>query len=62
MLTIKMSLKKYSVWFLSDLRMASDHLSAELTATCNALGYYDGQKYHLEPHCTGKNTILLINR
>ncbi|XP_014246467.1 protein timeless homolog [Cimex lectularius] len=29
----------------------SGYLSAELAATCNALGYYDGKKYHLEPHC-----------
>jgi hypothetical protein len=33
--------------------MASGLLSAELAATCNALGYFDGQKYHLEPHCKG---------
>ncbi|XP_053978576.1 protein timeless homolog isoform X1 [Hylaeus volcanicus] len=29
----------------------SDFLSTELTATCAALGYYDGTKYHLDKYC-----------
>lgn len=31
----------------------SGYLSAELAATCNALGYFNGTKYNLEPHCKG---------
>ncbi|XP_073971907.1 circadian regulator timeout isoform X3 [Rhodnius prolixus] len=39
-------------------------LSAELAATCNALGYFDGEKYHLEPHCkeTIKDLIRYLRR
>ncbi|XP_043250203.1 protein timeless homolog, partial [Colletes gigas] len=29
----------------------SNYLSTELTATCAALGYYDGSKYHLDKYC-----------
>ncbi|KAG5333965.1 TIM protein, partial [Acromyrmex charruanus] len=28
-----------------------DYLSAELTATCAAIGYYDGTTYHLDKNC-----------
>ncbi|CAH1404037.1 unnamed protein product [Nezara viridula] len=44
--------------------MANGLLSAELAATCNALGYYDGQKYHLEPHSkeTIKDVIRYLRR
>lgn len=31
-----------------------DYLSAELTATCAVLGYYDGTNYHLDKNCLGK--------
>lgn len=37
------------------LNMA-DYLSAELTATCAVLGYFDGTNYHLDKNCLGKNT------
>ncbi|KAF6207220.1 hypothetical protein GE061_018460 [Apolygus lucorum] len=42
----------------------SGYLSAELAATCNALGFYDGQKYHLEPHCkeTVRDLIRYLRR
>lgn len=30
------------------------YISAELAATCDALGYYDGYKYHLDKNCLGK--------
>ncbi|XP_076629145.1 protein timeless homolog [Colletes latitarsis] len=29
----------------------SNYLSTELTATCAALGYYDGSKYYLDKYC-----------
>ncbi|XP_020292361.1 protein timeless homolog isoform X2 [Pseudomyrmex gracilis] len=29
----------------------TDYLSAELTATCAVLGYYDGSKYYLDKNC-----------
>ncbi|KOC61872.1 Protein timeless like protein [Habropoda laboriosa] len=29
----------------------SEYLSTELAATCAALGYYDGSKYHLDKYC-----------
>ncbi|XP_033230286.1 protein timeless homolog [Belonocnema kinseyi] len=29
----------------------SPYISAELAATCDALGYYDGHKYHLDKNC-----------
>ncbi|KAL2717469.1 protein timeless isoform X1, partial [Vespula squamosa] len=29
----------------------ADYMSAELAATCAALGYYDGKKYYLDQHC-----------
>lgn len=32
-------------------RATSDYISAELAATCAELGYYDGNKYHLDHHC-----------
>lgn len=31
--------------------MDSTYLCAELTATCNALGYVDNDKYFKEPDC-----------
>lgn len=31
-----------------------DYLSAELTATCAVLGYFDGTDYHLDKNCLGK--------
>lgn len=36
------------------LNMA-DYLSAELTATCAVLGYFDGTDYHLDKNCLGKD-------
>ena len=36
----------------------SSYISAELAATCDALGYYDGDKYHLDKNCIGKYTII----
>lgn len=38
----------------------SNYLSTELTATCAALGYYDGNKYHLDKHCLGETTYYLL--
>lgn len=38
----------------------SDYLSTELAATCAALGYYDGSKYHLDKHCLGKVIFISI--
>lgn len=38
----------------------SDYLSTELAATCAALGYYDGSKYHLDKHCLGKVIFIFI--
>ncbi|KAG8233129.1 hypothetical protein J437_LFUL010359 [Ladona fulva] len=42
----------------------SSLLHAELAATCNALGYYDGIKYHKETHCleTVKDLIRYLRR
>ncbi|XP_033326523.2 circadian regulator timeout [Megalopta genalis] len=42
----------------------SDYISTELTATCNALGYYDGRKYHLDKHCLDviKDLIKYLRR
>lgn len=37
----------------------SDYLSTELAATCAALGYYDGAKYHLDKHCLGNSSCYL---
>jgi len=34
-----------------------DYLSAELTATCAAIGYYDGTTYHLDKNCLGKDLL-----
>jgi hypothetical protein len=31
----------------------SSLLHAELAATCNALGYFDGNKYYTDTHCQG---------
>nr|UHH90575.1 timeless-m [Pyrrhocoris apterus] len=44
--------------------MATGLLSAELAATCNALGFYDGNKYHLEPHSkeTTRDIIRYLRR
>ncbi|XP_015606157.1 protein timeless homolog [Cephus cinctus] len=41
-----------------------DYLSAELSATCAALGYYDGKKYHLDRHCLDviKDLIKYLKR
>lgn len=38
----------------------SDYLSAEIAATCAALGYFDGSKYHLEKDCVGEYFLLSI--
>ncbi|KOX75011.1 Protein timeless like protein [Melipona quadrifasciata] len=42
----------------------SDYLSTELAATCAALGYYDGSKYHLDKHCLDviKDLIKYLRR
>ncbi|XP_076173322.1 protein timeless homolog [Ptiloglossa arizonensis] len=42
----------------------SNYLSTELTATCAALGYYDGNKYHLDKHCLDviKDLIRYLRR
>jgi hypothetical protein len=32
----------------------SSLLYAELAATCNALGYFDGSKYYIDTHCRGR--------
>ncbi|XP_031834411.1 circadian regulator timeout [Nomia melanderi] len=42
----------------------SDYLSTELTATCGALGYYDGHKYHLDKYCLDviKDLIKYLRR
>ncbi|XP_029034529.1 protein timeless homolog isoform X2 [Osmia bicornis bicornis] len=42
----------------------SDYLSTELAATCAALGYYDGTKYHLDKHCLDviKDLIKYLRR
>lgn len=38
----------------------SDYLSTELAATCAALGYYDGSKYHLDNYCLGKSSCYFL--
>lgn len=38
----------------------SDYLSTELAATCAALGYYDGSKYHLDNYCLGKSSCYFF--
>lgn len=43
----------------SSLNM-TDYLSAELTATCAVLGYYDGSKYYLDKNCLGKITYVVF--
>ncbi|XP_063230357.1 protein timeless homolog isoform X2 [Bacillus rossius redtenbacheri] len=42
----------------------SSLLYAELAATCNALGYYDGNKYYVDAHCveTVKDLIRYLRR
>ncbi|KAK2582183.1 hypothetical protein KPH14_004539 [Odynerus spinipes] len=42
----------------------ADYISAELAATCAALGYYDGQKYHLDKNCLDviKDLIKYLKR
>ncbi|XP_048261586.1 protein timeless homolog isoform X2 [Bombus terrestris] len=42
----------------------SDYLSTELAATCAALGYYDGSKYHLDNYCLDviKDLIKYLRR
>nr|CAD7447612.1 unnamed protein product [Timema bartmani] len=42
----------------------SSLLYAELAATCNALGYHDGQKYYVDTHCveTIKDLIRYLRR
>lgn len=37
----------------------ADYLSAELTATCAVLGYYDGTNYHLDKNCLGEDIFIL---
>ncbi|EFN77461.1 Protein timeless-like protein [Harpegnathos saltator] len=41
-----------------------DYLSAELTATCAVLGYYDGANYHLDKYCLDviKDLIRYLKR
>lgn len=36
------------------------YLSAELTATCAVLGYYDGTNYHLDKYCLGKVFYFML--
>lgn len=36
----------------------TDYISAELAATCDALGFYDGVKYHLDADALSE---LIIN-
>lgn len=38
--------------------MTSSLLSAELSATCNALGYSNGSKYYIDPYVKGKKLFL----
>ncbi|KAI4503294.1 hypothetical protein M0802_001516 [Mischocyttarus mexicanus] len=42
----------------------TDYISAELTATCAALGYYDGKKYYLDKSCLDviKDLIKYLKR
>ncbi|XP_015190382.1 PREDICTED: protein timeless homolog isoform X2 [Polistes dominula] len=42
----------------------TDYMSAELAATCAALGYYDGQKYYLDKNCLDviKDLIKYLKR
>ncbi|XP_014609708.1 PREDICTED: protein timeless homolog isoform X1 [Polistes canadensis] len=42
----------------------TDYISAELAATCAALGYYDGQKYYLDKNCLDviKDLIKYLKR
>ncbi|XP_012222325.1 protein timeless homolog isoform X1 [Linepithema humile] len=42
----------------------TDYLSAELTATCAGLGYFDGNDYHLDKHCLDviKDLIRYLKR
>ncbi|KAF7414932.1 hypothetical protein HZH68_003421 [Vespula germanica] len=42
----------------------ADYMSAELAATCAALGYYDGKKYYLDEHCLDviKDLIKYLKR
>lgn len=36
-----------------------DYLSAELTATCAVLGYFDGTDYHLDKNCLGEDIYFM---
>jgi hypothetical protein len=38
----------------------SSLLFAELAATCNALGYFDGNKYYIDTHCQGKYMCRIL--
>jgi len=38
----------------------ADYLSAELTATCAVIGYFDGTTYHLDKNCLGDDLFILI--
>ncbi|XP_075231659.1 protein timeless homolog [Lycorma delicatula] len=44
--------------------MITGQLSAELSATCSALGHYDGITYHIDPYCkeTVKDLIKFLRR
>lgn len=38
----------------------ADYISAELAATCDALGYYDGATYHLDSDALSAYIIIFI--
>jgi hypothetical protein len=39
----------------------SSILSAEISAACNALGYFNGQKYLKDRYCFGELICKLLN-
>lgn len=38
----------------------ADYISAELAATCDALGYYDGAIYHLDADALSEYYLTII--
>lgn len=38
----------------------TDYISAELAATCDALGYHDGATYRLDPDALGKFIFIIF--
>ena len=39
-----------------------DKLTADILATCNTIGYADGDKYYKDPECLGKFFLMVSVR